>query len=176
MINVQDENKEQIELVSLETKLSKIRDNITLNDAEVIRLKGLISSLDYQVRELHNSQVSLEEKNKALVDDGKELIENKTSLEKIILRLNKKIDFLRTKRKTIKSNIKKLTDGKCKQYAILNEKKSSLDLRETEIQEKGDQLAKLETELQEKEKLLNSDNIKITQAKDKIVEVINSLK
>lgn len=171
MINQPDD---QLELASLEEKLAKIRNNITLNDAEVVRLKDLGMSLNVSVQELHNSEVYLTENIEKLTKETDELNGKKIGLEKDIENLSQNVDTLAEKEKTLTKEVEKLEEHKSEEYKKLERSQSDLDLRITNLQlaEKFIEDSKQEFEKQKEDHRIQVQ--KLIETKSKIIEIVNS--
>jgi len=152
MMNQPQENIQLPE--NLKKAIEKSRNIVTINEAEAVRLQGLITSYEYTIRQLHNQKNELEEKVKVL-NGSLDILENqKENLDSEIISKNEKIkelnDDIESLEKTIEKDRKKLKDEsdiidkKIKEFEEnINEfklKSLNLDKREQDIISKEQKL------------------------------------
>lgn len=128
--------------------LETLRNNITLNDAEVVRLKKLASSEGYKVQQLHNEKEFIE-KEIAKKQDEKKILEfeleklnsGKKDLEKDLSGLNQEIEKSKQSLKEVRV-ILESEDGIVKlKIKELKERESKIKSFESEISKKKIDLA-----------------------------------
>jgi chromosome segregation ATPase len=136
-------------LESFNRKLENIRDNITINDAEVVRLKRLAVSLKYEVQQTTNSRVAL----------TNEIAELKNIKENLQAEIEEKNSQKNSLDKKIKSN-----------NMVIVDQKNLIKNKDEEINDINSNYAKKIASQNEREIFLEDLKLKLSERESKIKE------
>ena len=122
-------------LEDYERRLESIRNNITLNDAEVVRLKKLVKSLEYTVGQLHNNKEYLEEEIGKLKREKEEAEAWLADRATLAQQAEKKLQEIQIAVKKAKDELARLRSQQGEEQAALRKREAALEEQEKRLQE-----------------------------------------
>lgn len=165
--------KEQIKTLKDYTKqLQSVRDNITLNDAEIVRLRKLKISEEYTVKQLHNSKKALESEIEILKNDKKELKSKSKGFVKNLERAEKAFNDKMVEVKKAQEKLAKVHEKKSKAAVALKEREDDLVQKELNIKGEKEKLIGGEKKLEKSEQRVDLKIEKIKTIKDFIEKIL----
>lgn len=163
-------------LSNYEKKLESVRNNITLNDAEVVRLKRLIESLSYTVRQISNSKQYLEEELEKLSNNKKLILIEIKDKKDTVISLNKKISekeaILVAKKEEESEANSRISDANSEYCQAVK----SQEERETRLNEISESLNSREEKIKNQERDVLEKKISIEKAIGDIKQIIEKIK
>lgn len=133
---------------NLKKAIENSRNIVTINEAESARLRSLIISSEYTIRQLHNQEVDLDEKIKILTGTLDILEDQKLDLEKYISDAEKELEEVKKNSLKRKEEIELLNIG-------LDKKDKENELYKKDLDEKKKEIEDKEKELLERELLID---------------------
>ena len=158
--------KEIETLEEYKKQLQSVRDNITLNDAEVVRLNKLKTSQEYTVKQLHNSKKALTDEIDILKTDKKERNSKLKGFIEDLKRAEKVFNDKMVEVKEAQGKLAEVHEKKSESAIALKKREDDLTRKELEIKGEREKLAEEEEKLEKNEQRVDLKLEKVNNIKD----------
>ena len=159
----------------LNSRLEIIRNDITINDAEVVRLKRLQESLTYTVGQLHNDKKDSEEKMAALTEAKKKLADELSGISSSITEAKKTLSEVLFQINSAKIKLEELKNGITQESSLVEQKANELSRKEEELKNREHELQLRENTISDRDSLSSAISEKVKEAHRKMTAIVQGL-
>ena len=146
MINVPQENPNIPD--NLQKLIEKTRNNISLQEAEVSRLKGLVGSLNSEVGSLYKAKRAFEDDIANLTKIKEDLAVSTSEIVNDVLTKKQELKEMEEEKIRFNTEKQKFDDDKKELVKDYNKQKEELDIREVELNKLAEELAVKQKEVE----------------------------
>ena len=166
-MTIETPTEEQLDtLEKYEKKLQSVRDNITLNDAELVRIKKLNTSEEYTVKQLHNSKKALQDEIKILKNKRKKENSGTKRFAKDLSRAEKAFNDKMAEVRKAREELDKVHETKSEAAITLKTREENVVQKELSIEGEKERLRGENEKLEKNEQRVDLKLEKVRLIKD----------